>query len=429
MSEAHLSISDRKDRVRRKLPIGEVVEKYVKLAGTARASNRRGLCPFCSGGSPSFSVKHEPTGGFAHCFRCSFHGDVVGFLEAQLGCSFIDALAEAERLAGFESSGAAGSGRGPVARMRNPTKVARHPRELVSTLEMARAIWRMSRRDDAAVRRYFSGRGVPLAVLTDARLAAFRFTGMCPLMQWDVGKGPETVLRAPAIVALVEVPGIQEDEDGQRLDFIPAGLHVTYLNPGGDDTMVRRKPWAKPDDPDPNFPRRKMLGPVGGGCVLMGEYRPGAHLFVGEGNETVLSGMALALAPREAVGVAVLSLDNLQGAPKKWRNGALPLYAIENGKPPFVIPGHRGAVTGLIDSDMSALRGPRDQQTGEYLGVPVIEHKGGVLVRRAITGAERAQICGELLVKGWRAAGAGPVEALRAPAGMDFNDAALGFAA
>jgi DNA primase len=41
-----------------------------------------------------------------------------------------------------------------------------------------------------------------------------------------------------------------------------------------------------------------------------------------------------------------------------------------------------------------------------------------------VTGAERATICAELAVQGWRAAGANPVRALRAPMGMDFNDAA-----
>lgn len=433
MSEPRLSIAERKARVLARLPIASVVERHVKLSGGAGHAQRRGPCPFCSGKSSSFSIKHEAKGGFAHCFRCSFHGDAIRFLQDIRGLSFIDALVELEADAGFADAGATRSGSGPVSRDKNPTKVTRPTRELVTTLEMARTIWRMARPDAAAVRRYFIGRGVPLAVLTDARMAAFRFTGTCPLMQWDAGKKPDSVLIAPAIVALVRglrrppaaegsgsadvrpagsMPTAGRFHDGEPLEWIPLGLHVTFLNPGGDGTMVRRKPWAKADDDEPMFPKRKMLGPVGGGCVLLGEYHAGAPLFVGEGNETVLSALALAEAPDDAVGVATLSLDNLQGSPRKWRNGALPLHAIEPDRLPFLIPGHRGPVTGLLDSDMSPLKNQL-----------VVERKGALPVRRAITGAERARICGELLVKGWRAAGAAPVTALRAPAGMDFNDA------
>ncbi|HKT85617.1 MAG TPA: hypothetical protein VJQ77_05975 [Novosphingobium sp.] len=101
-----------------------------------------------------------------------------------------------------------------------------------------------------------------------------------------------------------------------------------------------------------------------------------------------------------------------------------PLFAIrpDPERPCFLVPRHRGPVIGLVDSDMSPLRGMKNQRTGEFRGEPVVERKGGPIVWRAITGAERAQICGDLFVKGWRAAGC-DAQALRAPAGMDFNDA------
>jgi DNA primase len=223
------------------------------------------------------------------------------------------------------------------------------------------------------------------------------------------------------------------------VDWEPVGLHITYLGAEGTSTMQRRKPWANSDDPDPMLPKRRMLGPVGNGAILLGQYSPDAHLFVGEGNETVLSAIGLAGgddgraqvagggSAENIVGLATLSLDNLQGAPKKWNGGIWPLHQIEPDpeRGPFVIPGHRGAVTGLIDSDMSALRGMRDQRTGAFQGEKLVERKHGPIVQRAITGAERASICADLVVKGWRQAGAHPVTALRAPAGMDFNDAAV----
>jgi len=136
----------------------------------------------------------------------------------------------------------------------------------------------------------------------------------------------------------------------------------------------------------------------------------------------VLSAMALGAAGPDDVGVAALSLDNLQG-PVRLRQGQAgriwPLYDIapDTGAEwsAFDIPGHRGAVTGLIDSDMSPLCGVGNQ------GENVIERKGGPIVRRPITGAERATICAELFVRTWRARGV-QADAVRAPAGMDFND-------
>jgi DNA primase len=431
---ARPSIQQRVAAVKRKLPIAAVVERHVKLSGSAQSRNRRGRCPFHGSSSASFSIKSvgRCEDGFAHCFGCQWSGDVVAFTRDILGVDFMTALAECEREAGLADGGPFGDltiGAGPVYRERNPGAARRHGAEPVDSLEMARWIWRQAYRYDAAARRYFGGRGIPMAALSGARLAPFRYLADCPCWAWKQGEDPRQakgMLTAPAIMAMVREPQVIEGV----LEFVPVGLHVTYLNPAGDGTMVRPKPWAKPNDEDRMLPKRRMLGPVGRGAIIMGEYSPMAHLYVGEGNETLLSAMALADAPAEAVGVATLSLDNLQGRPRMWKAGVLPLHAIapDADRGPFVIPGHRGPVTGLVDSDMSPLRGPRDRQTGEFQGMALVERKGGPIVRRALTGAERAQICGELVVKGWRAALArsgsnAPVEALRAPAGMDFNDA------
>lgn len=446
--EPRLSIQQRVAAVKRKLPIADVVERHVKLSGTAQSRNRRGPCPFHGSSSASFSIKSagNTENGFAHCFGCQWSGDVVCFVRDIMGLDFVGALEECERLAGISPVGATASGylsaesrHGPIKRERNPASSSRKAvgPPPVAAIDMGRWLWRHAVPDSAAVRRYFMGRGVPAAVLTDARVAPFRYLADCPCWPWKVGEEPHPgkvkgMFLAPAIMVMVRVPVMESgvsasgsEAVGQRVNFMPVGLHVTYLNPAGDGTMVRRKPWAKADDPDAMLPKRRMLGPVGRGAVLLGDYQPGAHLWVGEGNETVLSAMALAGADEAAVGVATLSLDNLQGAPKKWKGGIWPLHAIEPDpeRYPFVIPGHQGAVTGLVDSDMSELRGMRDQRTGEFQGEKLVLRKGGPIVQRAITGAERATICGDLLVKGWRQVTPGPVDALRAPAGMDFNDA------
>lgn len=415
------AMAERIAAVKQRLPIADVISRTVKLSGAAGSKARRGKCPFHSGKSASFAVNGDE--GFAHCFGCRWHGDVIGFVRDSMGLEFADALAECERMAGIAAGGESTvQARGPIQRARNPEH--RRARAKIETIELARWIWAQAKPDAAAVRRYFMGRGIPAGVLTEARLCAFRYLAKCPLVAWDVGGAPSAKLMAPAIAAMVVKPLL---DDAGALAWRNLGLHVTYLNAAGTGTLARRRPWAKPDDEDPLFPKRKMMGPVGGGCVLLGVYGPGAALYVGEGNETVLSAMALAGADQAAVGVATLSLDNLQGAARLIRSKAggriWPLYAIEPDpeRPCFTIPGHRGAVTGLIDSDMAPLRGMHSQQYG-HQGEAVIEQRRGPIVNRAIAGAERAAICAELFVKGWRAAGCHRASAMRAPLGMDFND-------
>jgi DNA primase len=133
----------------------------------------------------------------------------------------------------------------------------------------------------------------------------------------------------------------------------------------------------------------------------------------------------MADAPPTAIGVATLSLNNLQGPLKLWKGGVWPLHDIrpdpERGAA-LAFP-HRGAVTGLVDADMKPLRGPRDTKTGEFLGLPVVDRRGGPIVMREIGTAERAEICAQLLVQAWRGAGCRRVSALRPRMGQDFNDA------
>ncbi len=421
-----LSLDERKARVKARVSLVGAIERHVKLSGSAATRNRRGKCPFHNGNSASFSLK---TGqDFAHCFGCGWNGDVIRFTMDMQGLGFMDALAALEAEIG-EGVGPAAQGAGPVRRERNPTRV--RAAEPVEPVEQGRWIWKAATADHDAVRRYLIGRDVPAGVLSDDRLCSFRFLPECPCHGWKVGADPRKVIHAPAVVALVVAPEVTDGD----LRWKAAGVHVTYLDPSGTGTMKRRAPWAKDGDEDPWLPKRRMLGPVGKGAVILGRYRPDARLWVGEGNETVLSGMALAGAADADVGVATLSLDNLQGDPLLWqgksRDGSggriWPLFDIRpdpDKRAAFTIPGHRGAVVGLVDSDMSPLRGMRDARTGDLLGESVVERKGGPIVRRAITGAERAAICAELFVKGWRTAGVHRVSAVRAPLGMDFNDAA-----
>ncbi|AKM11631.1 hypothetical protein AB433_07495 [Croceicoccus naphthovorans] len=414
------------DAVKARLPIADVIERTVKLSGTATSRQRRGQCPFHGSTSTSLAVYAEE--GQAHCYGCQWHGDVVKFVQDTFQVPFAEALARCEVEAGISHGAGIGGDAAPVQRARNPGPVRqRRGPPMIDPVAMGRWIWRQARREDGPVRRYLLGRGVPAGAVTDARLAAYRYLSECPCALWREGDDPMKGPVAPAVVADVVLPGMA---DG-ALTWRVIGVHVTYLSPDGEGTMRRRKPWAKPDDADPWLPKRRMLGPVGQGAVIIGPYRPGAHLWVGEGNETVLSGMYIGGADGDAVGVATLSLDNLQGglAFARSKYGGERVWTLHDIRPDperpcFTVPGHRGAVTGLIDSDMAPLRGRKDRETGQFQGELVQETRRGPYARRAISGAERARVCGELFVKGWRRVGAGPVNAMRAPPGMDFNDAA-----
>lgn len=412
-------LQQRVDQVRANVDYVDVVGRAGVQLG--RGNKPRGKCPFHGSTSPSFMV--DVGRRYARCWGCDWHGDVIKFTMDSFGLSFVEAIDRLE-----DENGLDGVASAPV---RTEKRQRRAPdRQLVDSTTMGRWIWKTAAPRPDAVRTYLLARGVPASMLADDRLGDIRFHALAPLFPWpeDRASPAPEALKAPAICALIREPVIV---DG-AVAFRPTGLHVTYLSPSLDSKMVRR------DSCGELIEQRKMLGRALGGCVILGRTRalddrrsvaimPDVPLFPGEGIETVLSGMAIAGATAHAVGLATLSLNNLQGSPVRWKNGVLPLYDIRpDAEAQFralSFP-HWGPVTGLVDADMKPLRGPRDRRTGERLGLPVVETRGGPVVRRAITTAERAEICAELLVKSWRAAGCRRVAAVRPHMGLDFNDAA-----
>lgn len=405
------SIADRVERLRSRVDIAAVIGAAVKLG---KGKKPRGQCPFHGSKSDSFAV--DVDGWRAKCWGCGWTGDAIKFVQDHYGLSFMEAVAELE---GGDSGTLAAA-----PRRREKQAVSRRAADVVEPIMLGRHLWKVGHPDPDAVRVYMIARGVPAAVLTDRRLCDFRFVGLGPIVPWREDRGPGSVPQAPAIVALVRGlpqsglgPGPAHDLD----DWPPVGVHVTWLRPDlrGKMERVRRD--------GSSYPARKMLGPVGRGGVWL----PGcdfglparAGLFVGEGNETVLSGMGLCGAGEEDWGLAALSLGNLQGVEPRIR-GAIPLYdpwpSAERPPLRFI---HKGRVTGLIDADMAPLRGPIDRRTGRHAGEKLIEIRRGPIVQREMTSAERSELCGTLFVRAWRAIGS-DARAVRPPMGMDFNDAA-----
>lgn len=405
------AFQERIDAVRDRVSIETIVGAVVALG---RGRKPRGKCPFHGSNSDSFMV--DPDGRSAKCWGCGWYGDVVKFTAEHFGLSFTEALQRLEQEHGLDGLEAK-----PKAYQKQAQ--ARPQREHVDSATMGRFIWKGATRRPDAARTYLEARGVPASVLTDERLGEIRFHGLAPITSWPADRdGPDPDCpKAPAICALIRRPIIGLDE---RVRFVPIGLHVTWLSPSLEAKMVRKRRDGT------FYPARKMLGDPSGGCVILGATQEAgmyphavsidadAPLFDGEGIETVLSGMAIAKAKPTAIGLAALSLGNLEGQPVRYKGGILPLHDIrpDPERPGLAFP-HRGPVTCLVDADMRPLNGPKGE------GLLVIERRGGPIVKRPITAAERAEICGQLAVKSWRNAGVLRVRAARPPMGQDFNDA------
>ena len=76
------------DEVRAAADIVAVIQDYVSLRKAG--ASYKGLCPFHSEKSPSFTVNRDK--GFFHCFGCQVGGDVFKFVELQEKLGFQDTV-------------------------------------------------------------------------------------------------------------------------------------------------------------------------------------------------------------------------------------------------------------------------------------------------------------------------------------------------
>jgi DNA primase len=85
------------DELRERADVVAVVSDYTQLK---RAGQRmKGLCPFHSEKTPSFTV--NPERGLYHCFGCGEGGDTIDFLMKVQGLDFVEAVEQLARRSGF----------------------------------------------------------------------------------------------------------------------------------------------------------------------------------------------------------------------------------------------------------------------------------------------------------------------------------------
>ncbi|HEX2010707.1 MAG TPA: DNA primase [Roseateles sp.] len=81
-----------------RIDIVEVVGRHVELKKAG--INHKGLCPFHSEKSPSFTVSASRQ--TYHCFGCGVHGNAIGFLMEHTGAGFVEAVEDLAQQAGMQ---------------------------------------------------------------------------------------------------------------------------------------------------------------------------------------------------------------------------------------------------------------------------------------------------------------------------------------
>jgi DNA primase len=280
------------DDVRERTNIVEVVRRYVELkrAGTG---SWKGLCPFHAEKTPSFHVHEQRQ--FFHCFGCGEKGDVLHFLQAVEGRSFMDVLRDLAGQAGVDLPEAT-----QTPAERKAALEAESERErMLRVMEVATSFYeaQLASPGGAAARAYLDKRGISKA--TSAR---FRL-GYAPA-GWDaLGKHLASTQISHAVA---ERLGLLGSGDRGRYDFFrdrimlpvldrqkrPVGFSSRLLDPDAKE----RKYVNSPDSP--LFHKKENLY---GLHVAVDAIRRGGLAVVVEGNFDVLSlheaGIEEAVAP------------------------------------------------------------------------------------------------------------------------------------
>jgi DNA primase len=391
-------LQERVDRAKQRVSLDGLIGRHVKLRKAGR--EMVGLCPFHSETTPSLTVASEK--GFYHCFGCGSHGDALAFLMQLRGVDFAAALAELE----------GGEGAAPV-RAAAPARHERaRPSPFLSSTEAGQIVWSEARpvgpRDLPA--RWLAARGID--PLQSGVLEVLRFHPACPVSPWRKGSDQRGHC-APAMLApLCRVHG----SPGARV-IEQVGLHLTFLSADG-ARKAELPEWTDRDGEVHRRASRQMWGEAAR-CAFgipardadAGWIDAAGPLVVAEGLESTLS--LLARTPGARGAFATLSLGNLQGG---WLNdgpgSCLKLWqpTPDEARPPFLVRAPGAVVIG-VDADMKGLKDRVVQ-----------ERPRAKPVRRDLSGAERAGLCGALAQAHWRSVGASPVRLVRPKMGRDFND-------
>ncbi len=147
-------------QIRERVDIAQIVSEHVTL--TRAGQNLKGLCPFHSEKTPSFTV--SPSKQIFHCFGCGASGNAISFLMKITGADFPETIRELGRRTGVAIKETAGS----------PTDPSAAQRQRLERLNDAAAAWfRKNLTDEATgreARAYLADRGIATGTAEAFRL-------------------------------------------------------------------------------------------------------------------------------------------------------------------------------------------------------------------------------------------------------------------
>ena len=280
------------DDVRDRTNIVDIVKRHVELkrAGTG---SWKGLCPFHSEKTPSFTV-HEPR-QFFHCFGCDEKGDVISFLVKVEQRPFMDVLTDLASLAGVDLD---------IRPLTPAERRARHEAEserdrMFRALDLAAGYFEQQYLSPAgaAARAYVEGRGIGQEVRERFRVgyAPARWDGLSTFMADQ--KIPASVLEQLGLVGVNERGRYDFFRDRVMLPVIDRqkrviGFGGRLLDPEAKDRKYVNSPES------PLFHKKESLY---GLQAALDAIRRGGTAIVVEGNFDVLAlheaGIEEAVAP------------------------------------------------------------------------------------------------------------------------------------
>ncbi len=280
------------DDVRDRTNIVDIVKRHVELkrAGTG---SWKGLCPFHSEKTPSFTV-HEPR-QFFHCFGCDEKGDVISFLVKVEQRPFMDVLTDLATAAGVDLE---------IRPLTPAERRARHEAEserdrMFRALDLAASYFEQQYLSPAgaAARAYVEGRGIGQEVRDRFRVgyAPSRWDGLSSYLADQ--KIPASVLEQLGLVGVNERGRYDFFRDRVMLPVIDRqkrviGFGGRLLDPEAKDRKYVNSPES------PLFHKKESL--YGLHAALDAIRRSGTAIVV-EGNFDVLAlhqaGIEEAVAP------------------------------------------------------------------------------------------------------------------------------------
>jgi DNA primase len=188
------------DDLKQHADIVVVIQDYVSLKKSG--ANYKGLCPFHSEKTPSFTVNRDK--GFFHCYGCSAGGDVIKFLELHEKVGFVDAVKQLAQRFGVSL---------PELEANDEQRASAAERETLLKVHEEAAKWfreQLLSAVGARIRKYIADRGINDAT-SDAQGLGFAPPGREGLKQTLMKQGfsQATLVKAGLLV---------QRDDGQTID-------------------------------------------------------------------------------------------------------------------------------------------------------------------------------------------------------------------